>query len=391
MSYFSKTQQIKEYIKRIDSAWYENFADFITKIEGKEGFSELFIALNPNVSIKTMLQNPKLFSCLELFSSNPNMTSQILGALSSVAWNYPMLAPEFQFTKKFILDNIDRNFCWESISRSKYVTMSDIELFSQIPWDYKGVSCNPNLTIYYVKKFYSQKKELDWFEISKHPNFTMETIISDKQLPWNPKGMTLNPNINFQMVKSNPFTKWDYTLLSSNPNIKIEDVRRNLRLPWSWTNLSGNPNLTIPFIRRFIDKEWNWNMLSSNPAFTFKMIRENQDLPWDMKGISLNPNITFNNVLKNPKLNWDYMNLCSNTFEKEKDNFYHYHLRYYFLATKIQRFWRKQSNNLNCAIGRKVSSSRYDTLMREHEEMYGFTETCTNDDGINMVQNAAYC
>ena len=109
-----------------------------------------------------MLKNPKLSGHLNLFSSNPNLTSHLIE-------KYPKLIElpddflRFQFYYKISIGESDKNFCWVTISSSKLVSMADLEFFPQIPWNYQGVSSNLNLDIYHLRKFHTEGKKLDWF------------------------------------------------------------------------------------------------------------------------------------------------------------------------------------------------------------------------------------
>ena len=365
MDYFARTNQIKKFINTIDKQWFHIFRVFLGFLKSQEGFDGNLITLNDNVNIITMLEDSTLRKMLAVFVSNPNITLHILESFPSVEWDYSMISPEAQISMKFVLENKDRIFVWTGISMNKNITMDMVKKYdSIIPWDYQGISANPNLTIRDVEQFYEKKEDLDWFEISKHPNINMDCITSHRHFPWNSKGMSLNSNIPYYIVETHPFTQWDYDNLSLNPSIDMFDVRRNLTKPWSWNNLSSNPNIYIQFIRKFIDRDWNWFLLSSNPAITFKMMKENNDLPWDPKGISLNPNLTFDDISKNQQIKWDYENLCMNHFTYERNIFYRKKLKEYMMACKIQKFWRSR------------------VMARKTEEVYEGFDTYINADGL---------
>ena len=393
MTYFQRTQEIKKFIAIIDRQWGMNFHNFILQIQDKEGFDESLITLNPNTTLKTMLRKPKLHASLELFSSNVNVTGEIITTLKQIKWNYGMIPADAKISIRFLLDNLDKNFCWRTISQNKYIQRKDVEFFKTIPWDYQGLSANPNFTLYDFVKFHTEGKELDWFEISKHHNVKIDDIQLHYDLPWDEKGISLNPNINYRIVLDNEFIDWDYSLLSKNPRIKMSDVEADFSKPWCWSNLSVNPNITIQFVLYYKKKNWNWLDLSANPSITFKMFRNNRELPWDANGISLNPNITSQIVLSNPKFNWNYQNLCSNTFQKERDNFYKKNLKFYFTVCKIQRFWRERCSNRNFQIGRKVNSQRYNKLLDDYDELYEVADNVKPQEQFNgfMIYNSAYC
>ena len=58
--------------------------------------------------------------------------------------------------------------------------------------------------------------------------------------PWDWYGLSINPNITMNDVKNNPDKPWNYIWLSSNPNVTMNDVKNNPDKPWNWDELSNN-------------------------------------------------------------------------------------------------------------------------------------------------------
>ena len=119
-------------------------------------------------------------------------------------------------TIKYILNNPKITFSWFSFSCNSKITMDIVEKYiDTIPWDFCGLSDNPNLTIEFIAKHLDK----NW--------------------------------------------RWDY--VSYNPNITMDIIEKYINLiPWNWTYVSENPNLTMEFVEKYIDKEWNFNTISSN-------------------------------------------------------------------------------------------------------------------------------
>ena len=82
--------------------------------------------------------------------------------------------------------------------------------------------------------------------------------------PWNWNGISYNPNITMEIIKANPDKPWDWIGISYNPNITMEFVEDNPDKPWDWSGISYNPNITMEFIKANPDKPWNWNGISQN-------------------------------------------------------------------------------------------------------------------------------
>ena len=69
--------------------------------------------------------------------------------------------------------------------------------------------------------------------------------------PWDWNGLSSNPNITWDIVEKNPDKPWDWGVLSGNPNITWDIVEKNPDMPWDGA-LSGNPSMLLS--RADIDK-----------------------------------------------------------------------------------------------------------------------------------------
>jgi hypothetical protein len=66
---------------------------------------------------------------------------------------------------------------------------------------------------------------------------TWEIVKDNPDLPWDWDGLSGNPNITWEIVKSNLDKPWSWVGLSWNPNITWEIVKSNLDKPWNWRGL----------------------------------------------------------------------------------------------------------------------------------------------------------
>lgn len=371
MKYFEKSIHMKRYLMQVDKLWYERFHNFITYIQDKKGYNPSLVAQNPNTNIIELLDNNQLKDYVDVFISNPNINSQILDSLSNIEWNFSLIHPQAYISIEFIIKHFKtRKFNWFSISSNKHFTMHDIHFYRTIPWDFKGVSRNPNLDWYHIQLFHKNKKDLDWEAISKHPNITMQIIKGNSMFPWNVDGMSLNPNITSKFIALNPGVKWNYMLLSENPAVKLRFIFKNLDKPWCWVKISSHPRLTIGIIQKYPQLKWNWYRISANSAFNLDIARHYIDFPWSFAGFSANPNIRLNTIIENLDKGWDFNEVCGNIFTREKNKFYEYHLRKYFMAKKIAVFWKKRITDMNYAIGRKMQSQKTHIVNQDNEEYY---------------------
>jgi hypothetical protein len=68
----------------------------------------------------------------------------------------------------------------------------------------------------------------------------MDFIDVNMDKPWNWNGLSTNPNITMDIVEANPDKPWSWNYLSKNPNITMDIVESNLDKPWNWKLLSEN-------------------------------------------------------------------------------------------------------------------------------------------------------
>ena len=361
MNYYEKSIHMKKYLKEVDKLWFERYHNFLTHIRDRKGFNPMLVAQNPNTNIIQLLRDPLLKDFKDVFVRNPNINCQILDSLESINWDFTQLYPQSYISIEFILKHIKtRKFNWFSLSSNKHFTMEDIKFHKDFPWDFKGVSRNPNLDWFHVQLFHNNKKELDWNAISQHRNISMEIIKGNSSFPWDVDGMSLNPNVSSSFIARNPGVKWNYMLLSENPAVRLRFIFKNLDKPWCWVKISSHPRLTIGIIQKYPNLGWNWYRISANPAFNLDIARHYIDFPWSYPGFSSNPNIRLDTIIKYIDYGWDFNEVCGNLFTREKNKFYEYHLRKYFMAKKIAIFWRKSKEEKKRAVELRMREEYYE-------------------------------
>jgi hypothetical protein len=83
-------------------------------------------------------------------------------------------------------------------------------------------------------------KPWDWSGVSRNPNITMQMINGNPNKPWEWNYISRNPNLTMQMIIDNPDKPWDWFYISSNPNITWQMITDNPNKPWDWENISFN-------------------------------------------------------------------------------------------------------------------------------------------------------
>jgi hypothetical protein len=68
----------------------------------------------------------------------------------------------------------------------------------------------------------------------------MEIIKENPDKPWNWHGISMNPNLTMEFIKENSDKLWSWYYISSNPNITMNDIKENPDKPWVWTWITQN-------------------------------------------------------------------------------------------------------------------------------------------------------
>ena len=84
------------------------------------------------------------------------------------------------------------------------------------------------------------EKPWDWYGISENPNITMKIVLDNPDKPWNWDWISCNPNITWDIIKDNPKEYWNWYYISCNPNITWDIIRDNPDKPWDWVYISKN-------------------------------------------------------------------------------------------------------------------------------------------------------
>lgn len=237
-------------------------------------------------------------------------------------------------------------------------------------WDYLELSKNPNLKMWYVRKY--PKKPWDWYflwlrsdytmkdmqidgwhpNLAKNKNITPEYILAVGNDRWSLNKISQNPCITLDIIKKYPTLQYDKKSFTMNPNIKLQDILDNPDYFRSVSNYRYNPNCTwneLCYIRDTygpeeddfciiehpsvtintilydpkFDPSWSCCLFYENPNFDFRLVLLRPSENWNWAEISKHPNVTWDIISSNPKLPWvpDYVSQNPNvTIEIVRNN-----------------------------------------------------------------------
>jgi hypothetical protein len=152
------------------------------------------------------------------------------------------------------------------------LTMDMIELYPNLPWEYKNLIRSKNLTWNFINK---HLHAFDSKIVSSHPNITWDIVKNNPSYPWDYYYLLFNENITWDIIiknKSRPWALdllfyWDYMgpfkLDKFKESLTIDHVLQLLYRPWNFMELSKYPNFTLKSALLLPNKNWDWSLLRS--------------------------------------------------------------------------------------------------------------------------------
>lgn len=195
-----------------------------------------------------------VFCIWDSISENPNLTIPFIRKYQELYW-----------------------WDWREISRNRGIGMDDIESNLDLPWEWTHVAHNPNVSIDFIIK-HDKKEYVNWSHMSKDPKVTMVDIErTKKEIPWCFKNVSQNPNLTMRYVCSQMYYGWHFDSISENVGITIDDLKSYPTHPWNFARISSNPGITIDDIEATPEFPWQMDGISRNPNITMEFIDRNVD------------------------------------------------------------------------------------------------------------------
>ncbi len=187
-----------EHISKWCSIYFLKMMESKVQSEELSSFAKKFITFNKNIH-----------ESLEYFINNGKVI------------NYYYVSKNPYIDPFFILNNLDLNWDFSSLSLNDCINEILINETKNCRWDWHYLCCNKSITINIIRN--NLDKYLNWDDISKNPAITWDIVKNNLDLPW-AKTLILNPNISPQIIESNkkifPWKKKMY--LSNSSHLAIE-------------------------------------------------------------------------------------------------------------------------------------------------------------------------
>jgi hypothetical protein len=186
-------------------------------------------------------------------------------------------------------------------------------MYKEFPWDWFGISENPNITWNIIEK--NKNKPWDWDCVSENPNITWD-IVSDNIELFNPAIISRHPNITMDIINDYPKYNWNWNEILLNKNITLEFVHDNIIKFKKNNKATENPAITwdiYSYLNKFKKNSVNPSLIYSQANINWHLIKKNAtDDDWYY--VSLNPNITDKILKKHVDKHWNWSNLSKNLF-----------------------------------------------------------------------------
>ena len=117
----------------------------------------------------------------------------------------------------FILKHIDYKWNWRSISCSKVITCNDILSHPELPWDYDSILYRNDINMeLYLKLRNGCISNMLSRKLSMSKLITISDVLKFPRLPWDYRFMAVNPNITWKIINSYSYMPWDLSLIDRN-------------------------------------------------------------------------------------------------------------------------------------------------------------------------------
>lgn len=218
---------------------YENFSKnpaltFSTVLDHlHENWAWGSIEKNTSITWDTVQLNRSLREWdIENYSSNPNLTWDIVREFENEPWSF------------------------SALSANPSITCDIIEDFPQYNWDFGQMHKNPNLTEDFIKN--NIDKPFNFNDLSSHRNITLDLVVENQDRKWNIVDVGNNEAISYENLCSDTqiFKSYPMQYFNFNPNMPWDSfykINTRFKLNHVHTMIDKNPHFTVENIANECD------------------------------------------------------------------------------------------------------------------------------------------
>jgi hypothetical protein len=202
--------------------------------------------------------------------------------------NFLLVSLNPNITIKHILNNSEKDWNWDCISQNESIAITDVLEYPELPW---------NCFYIFLKNF-----NMDIRDIISHNTIHFTDILKDSKMDdiygWDNNVSEKDKIIDilkhpemirdfFKMPKNDiSYDEWN-NYKETFSDITISDIL-SFSKKCDWYDISENPNITVGDMLKYPELPWKWNYVSKNPSITVKDVLKHPEIKWDWFYISDN-------------------------------------------------------------------------------------------------------
>lgn len=227
----------------------------------------------------------------------------------SLSVNWFLLNPWFEF--KMIYEDMFRDVTlnYNFLSLHECVTPEVVIDNPHIPWCFKALSSNPNITIDFIFKY--RHREWNWDSLTMNENIRLKDIFNNEELPFNMDLISSNLSITEKEMKEYGYYENGYM----NSNISMGFLLRNkdkFKYSWFKWKVAASEKKDVSYDLMFRYPRFDWNCGLGNKNFDPNMMIEWRNYNFDKEAFSYNPNIRYDTIKKYNNVRWNWKEISRN-------------------------------------------------------------------------------
>lgn len=274
--------------------WSSYFLRFIEafvipKIKSKSVFYK-FLSCNPNITLKTIEDNPDIPWDFNFVSCHPKLTLEFVKKNHGQLWNWNMISCCEGITFDVIKNNPNEPWVPKFVCMNPNVNFDIVAANPCFPWDWKWLSCSVNLTNEVIQNNLDKPWVWQYFLSENCKKFFIEIT---SLIPWN---WGINSTVDFSFV--------------------IEHFSNR---PLNWEGVENN-EIELSILQRISQKKlFNFN---ANDHVSVEIIKNNKDILQKYNFHEEQSNMAIESIKDNIDLFTDPWYIGGNDFEKDRDDYF---------------------------------------------------------------------
>jgi hypothetical protein len=256
------------------------------------------LSKNPNIRLPHVLANSNKPWVWNWLSANKHFTNwEIVKQYPDLPWSYMGLSyNENENITIAFLNNHSNAEDWHyiGIAGSKTLTFEQ-HISHPILVNYLPAFCHQNPNFSFENVLNHLDLNWNWDIISVNSRVVNDDVVrSNLSLPWSFKGLSRNKNITMALVEELIDKPWDWKYIGCKEGLTWDFIKKHpMEDGWWHYGYLRNPSLTSldDILNIPEDQTENWTSASANPIITWDVVQEHPTKPWHIESLWTNKSI----------------------------------------------------------------------------------------------------